>query len=468
MLELVFSFNSDSKVPHYEQLYLFIRQEIQSGRISAGTQLPSIRGLSHALNISKTTTEAAYQQLIAEGYVVSKAKVGYFSLPPEDAFHDEIPSIHTQPSYSAPHHNSSIDIDFHPARVDREHFPRTIFRKLSNDVWKNYDNTALDYGDIRGEWGLRKELANYLQHARGVRCTPHQMIIGSGIQYSIHLIMDLLRTDNTVVGMEDPGYDRVSFVFQRVGVPIRSISLDPDGINIDELRASDSNLVYVTPSHQYPEGMVMPYYKRVQLLQWAKDKDGFIIEDDYDGEFRYGERPIPSLQGLDGNHSVIYIGTFSKSLSPSMRLNYMVLPPSLVQRFETRLQHWDSPVPRYNQMVIQKFMELGYWEKHIRRIRRTYRGKHSVLIGAIRSEMEENATIIGHGAGLHVVLNLKTNNTEQTLRELAESVGVKVYFVSPTDSGEERHVPRVILGFGGLHPEDIVEGIKRLNTCWFK
>ena len=469
MLELAFSLslNSESKVPHYKQLYLFIRQEIQAGHIKAGTKLPSIRALSDALNISKTTTEEAYQQLIAEGYIVSKARVGYFSLPPEDAFTDAPASTRTKPSSVAPLSNRSIEIDFHPARVDGNHFPRTLFKKLSNDVWNTYDNTLLDYGDAFGEWGLRKTLADYLHHARGVRCTPHQIIIGSGIQYSIGVLIELLQSDETVVGMEDPGYDKVLSAFRRAGVAVRPIALDSDGIDIEQLRKSDANLVYVTPSHQFPQGMVMPYSKRMQLLQWAKESGSFIIEDDYDGEFRYGERPIPSLQGLDANDAVIYIGTFSKSLSPSMRVNYMVLPPSLVEQFAARRHEWDSPVSRHHQLVLQAFMEQGHWERHVRRLRRGYRSKQAVLIQVIQAEMGERAIIVGQGAGLHVVLDVNTDKSRETLKERAESVGVNVYFVASAYSQEPTATVRVVLGFGGLSPDDLVEGIKRLRTCWF-
>lgn len=468
MLEFAFSLNNESKVPHYKQLYLFIRQEIQAGHIKAGTKLPSIRALSDALNISKTTTEEAYQQLIAEGYIVSKARVGYFSLPPEDAFSDAPLSTRANPSYVAPLNNRSIEIDFHPARVDGDHFPRTLFKKLSNDVWNAYANTLLDYGDAFGEWGLRKTLADYLHHARGVRCTPQQIIIGSGIQYSIGVLIELLRSDTTIVGMEHPGYDKVLSAFRRAGVAVRPISLDSDGIDIDQLRASDVNLVYVTPSHQFPQGMVMPYYKRMQLLQWAKENGSFIIEDDYDGEFRYGERPIPSLQGLDANHAVIYIGTFSKSLSPSMRVNYMVLPPPLVEQFAARRHEWDSPVPRHHQLVLQAFMEQGHWERHVRRLRRVYRSKQTVLIQAIRAEMGERATIVGQGAGLHVLLDVNTDESKETLKQRADSAGVNVYFVFSTNAQEPTAAVRVMLGFGGLSQDDIVEGITRLSICWFR
>lgn len=467
VLELTFSFNSESKIPNYEQLYLFVRQEIESGRIAAGTQLPSIRGLSDSLKISKTTVEEAYQQLTAEGYITSKARVGYFSLPPQPAFGSMTTSL-TKENPVTPQVKYLTEIDFHPSRVDGDHFPKAIMRKITNDIWKKFDNALLDSGEVQGEWGLRSELASYLRHSRGVRCSPEQIVIGSGIQYTIHLLMGVLQTEISAVAMEDPGYDGVRSVFERIQVPVCPISLEHDGINLEDLRTSKAELVYVTPSHQFPQGMVMSYSKRMQLLQWAKENGGYIIEDDYDGEFRYSERPIPALQGLDSHETVIYIGTFSKALAPSFRLNYMVLPPSLIHPFLSQFQHQDSPVPRLQQVMLQQFMHMGHWEKHIRRMRRVYRHKHSVLIEAIRSEMGDNVTIKGHGAGLHVALDLNTNYSEHQLAERAASVGVRVYFSSKNYARDVGQGPLVLLGFAGLSSLDIVEGVKRLHRCWFQ
>lgn len=246
-------------------------------------------------------------------------------------------------SYDAP---TPVDIDFHPARIDGTHFPQSVWKKLFSAVWNGVDDAWFHYGDPQGEWGLREQISRYLYHARGVNSTPDRIIIGSGMPYAIDLLCHLLDTDPLVVGMEDPGYDKAKRLFDHHGIPILPISLEADGLSVERLWHSKANLVYATPFHQFPRGMVMSYTKRKQFLQWAHERHAYIIEDDYDGEFRYTERPIPSLQGLDVGDSVIYIGTFSKSLASALRLNYLVLPHALIPRLVLFLQAHDSPVPR--------------------------------------------------------------------------------------------------------------------------
>jgi GntR family transcriptional regulator/MocR family aminotransferase len=462
MLDLMCQLNGRGNTPYYQQLYLCIRRKIESGEIAPGTKLPSIREFSSTLHVSKTTIEEAYQQLLAEGYIMSQSRVGYYSLPFEGIFptHDaQKPAVFRSVGDAIQNY---IDIDFHPARVDTKHFPKNLWRKFYNEVWRESADRLLFYGNPQGESGLREEIAKYVGESRGVRCCADQVIIGSGLHYSIQLLTDVLRSRITSVGMEHPGYYKVQTIFERVGLPVQKIPLDPDGLNIPRLRAADVNLVYVTPSHQFPEGMVMPYAKRLQLLQWANENQGLIIEDDYDGEFRYTERPIPALQGLDTDDSVIYIGTFSKALAPGIRVNYMVIPRSLLNEFLQLLSQGDSPVSRIQQTVIQRFME-----KHVRRMRRIYRAKHSALMESLLAEMENRVTVTGMGAGLHVALAVNTALSTDELIQRAESVGVKVYNLRNSLSDEPRDLPTIHLGFGGLSREQIQAGIKRLKTAWF-
>jgi GntR family transcriptional regulator / MocR family aminotransferase len=466
MMEFIFTFDDGKKIPYYHQLYQFVRQEIESGRTIAGTRLPSIRNLSDSLAVSKTTVEQAYQQLIAEGYIGSAARVGYFSLPQEHTF--ARPDVHhPQDLQNQISRWNNIDIDFHPARVDVEYFPFSTLRKISHAVWNTFDHTTLDYGDPLGERGLRTQIARYLLQSRGVVCSPDQVIVGSGIQYSLQLLVGLLGIHNMHVAMEYPGYDRVRSIFAQLQVPIDPIPLESDGIDVKSLSSSTANVAYVTPSHQYPQGMVMSYSKRMQLLEWAKARRGLIIEDDYDGEFRYGERPIPALQGLDTDERVIYVGTFSKALAPSFRMNYMVLPSSLLKKFTNQPHYVDSPVSRFQQLLIEKFMEMGHFERHIRRTRRVYRHKHAVLLQSIRSELGSYATVKGYGAGLHVSIELCTDYSQAELIERAASAGVSVYFSSEVPIAGDAPSVNIILGFGGLSAEQITDGIRRLRSCWF-
>lgn len=471
MLDLAFHASNETKLPYYRQLYSFIRAEIEEGRIAPSTKLPSVRELAASLQISKTTVESAYQQLVAEGYVTSKSRAGFFSLPPEDTFVG--PSRRKQtvlieasmnPNTIPP---SRIEIDFHPAHADTSYFPKTTWRKLFNEVWTKMDNEVLYSGDPVGEWGLRRQIADYLQHSRGVRCTPQQIVIGSGIHSSIQLLCQLLSNDKTVLAMEDPGYTKVRSWFDRLGVPVIPVGLEEDGLSIEELQRTQATLVYVTPSHQFPRGMVMSYTKRKQLLQWAAAENRLIIEDDYDGEFRYAEKPIPSLQGLDMNDTVIYIGTFSKSLSAGLRMNYMVLPKHLHNRLMDLRPLLDPPVPRLLQVVMERFMSSGDWETHLRRMRRIYRKKHEVLVDALRAELGGAMALHGHGAGLHVSVTLVDHPwSEEELVKRAQSVGVKVYNFPPLRGCTTPHSPSLYLGFGGLTAEQIRDGVRRLGDAW--
>ncbi|KYP79264.1 PLP-dependent aminotransferase family protein [Ferroacidibacillus organovorans] len=469
MFDLAFHVSNETKRPYYRQLYWFMRTEIEAGRIAVGTKLPSIRELAASLQTSKTTVESAYQQLLAEGYITSKSRTGFFSLAPEETFMAPSRKQTFTAQSSTNETACRIEIDFHPAHTDTSQFPTTTWRKLFNEVWNKMDNELLLFGDPLGEGGLRQQIAEYLQQSRGVRCTPDQIVIGSGLHSSIQLLSQLLNNDEKVLAMEDPGYIKARSWFNRLSVPVIPIELEDDGLSMEGLQRSQANLVYVTPSHQFPKGMVMSYTKRKQLLQWASAQNRIIIEDDYDGEFRYTEKPIPSLQGLDMNDTVVYIGTFSKSLSSALRMNYMVLPIQLLNRLMDLRLPLDPAVSRSLQAVMERFMKLGHWETHLRRMRRVYRRKHEVLVESLRAEFGSSIVLIGYGAGLHVSVTLVDHPwSEVELIESAESVGVRVYNFPPSREHADSHSPTLYLGFGGLTPEQIHDGVRRLREVWLQ
>ncbi|WDL98084.1 MocR-like pyridoxine biosynthesis transcription factor PdxR [Alicyclobacillus sp. ALC3] len=466
MFDLAFHVNNETKLPYYRQLYWFIRTEIEAGRIAVGTKLPSVRELATSLQISKTTVESAYQQLVAEGYITSTSRTGFFSLPPEETF--VRPSrTQTLTAHSGADETATCEIDFHPAHTDTSQFPKTTWRKLFNEVLNNMDDETLQFGNPLGEWGLRQQIAQYLQQSRGVRCTSDQIVIGNGLHSSIQLLWQLLNNDRTMLAMEDPGYTKVRSWFHRLSVPVIPIEVEDDGLSVKGLQESQANLAYVTPSHQFPNGMVMSYTKRKQLLQWASVRNRFILEDDYDGEFRYTEKPIPSLQGLDMNDTVVYIGTFSKSLSSALRMNYMVLPIQLLNRLMDLRLPLEPAVSRILQAVMERFMESGHWETHLRRMRRVYRKKHEVLIESLRAEFGSSIVLKGYGAGLHVSVTLVDHpRKEVELIESAESVGVGVYNFPQSREHTDSYSPTLYLGFGGLTPEQIRDGVHRLRRVW--
>ncbi|MFB5663699.1 PLP-dependent aminotransferase family protein [Alteribacillus sp. HJP-4] len=468
MVEITPQLDVKSKKPLYIQLYEYIKRKIISGTILPETRLPPIRGLSLHLNISRNTVELAYQQLVSEGYVQSRPRSGLYVI----AFDKELPSFYSnqQLTFDIKQTNQQfIDYDFRYGNVDLEHFPFSVWKKFTNKCLSPDQQELFSYGDPKGEPGLRVEIAKYLHYSRGVNCSPEQIIVGAGIQQLLSLLAQLIKVTDNSFAMENPGYDGVRMVFRNHGFIINSIPLEKDGLDVQDLYKNNAKLVYITPSHQFPCGMVMPFLKRMQLLQWAKEEDSFIIEDDYDSEFRYIGKPIPSLQGIDTNDRVIYLGTFSKSLLPSLRIGYMVLPSILLKRYENNFQLYDQTVSRIHQTTLQWFMENGHWEKHLRKMRIVYQKKQHTLISTIQNFMKGKVRIIGKGAGLHILLEVYQGKSEGHLIKRAKKFGVKVYPVSKHwENPNQMKTAMVQLGFGGLTNDQITEGIKSLQRAWFE
>lgn len=458
-----------AKEPLYIQLYQYIKEEIQTGRILASTRLPSIRQLAHFLHISKTTIQVAYQQLLAEGYIESKERSGFYVVDMARESFEHPPASYSSPS---PSRDSSskpkpIRYDFYMSKIDVDHFPYDKWRMHSNQSMNLEQKQLLSYGDRQGEVGLRRALSQYLRQARAVNCSEEQLVIGAGTQTMIRLLCQLIGLDGNPIAMEEPGYHGVRTMFQQLGFSIKPIPLEEDGIAIAELVRSKAKVVYITPSHQYPLGMVMPIAKRMKLLQWAEENGSLIIEDDYDGEFRYHGRPIPSLQGLDAHGNVVYIGTFSKSLMPAIRMSYMVLPERLLNMYHKNLLMNDQTASKLHQNTLQLFMESGEWERHIRRMKKVYQKKHDVLLQTIKNVMQGNVTITGQDAGLHIVMKVHSRIPVEGLVKIAEESGVKVYSTANDWCSCPKEYPSLILlGFGGLSLQEIVQGIERLHAAW--
>ncbi|WP_078412734.1 MocR-like pyridoxine biosynthesis transcription factor PdxR [Priestia abyssalis] len=454
--------------PLYVQLYEHIKRDIMNGTLHTGIRLPSIRNLAHHLHISRNTVETAYQQLLAEGYIVSKPKSGMYvneldldiiqqKTPPSPSLHETSCS------------NPSPDlIDFEYGSVDMSAFPMNLWKKYSNQAYKQEMKELTSYGHHKGEYLLRKEIAAYLYQARGVDCSPEQIIITSGTQHSLNLLCETVFKNYDHFAIENPGYDRARYVFENHGFRVTPISLDKDGLSIKHLRTSRANIVYVTPSHQYPQGMVMPFNRRLELLQWAEETNGYIIEDDYDGEFRYEGKPIPALKELDQHEAIIYLGTFSKMLLPSLRISYIVLPQRLVQTHDALFEAYISTVPRVIQYTLYFFMKDGEWDRHVRRMRLLYQKKHRLLVDSLIGYFGENVEIIGDKAGLHLLIKMDTLLTEKELIEKAEKFGVHVYSIDKYRLfPETEEKPLLLLGFSQIPIAQIEEGIKRLKEAWF-
>ncbi|WP_205439699.1 PLP-dependent aminotransferase family protein [Peribacillus alkalitolerans] len=466
MIELTPLLDREIEVPLYVQLYQYIRKEIETGGIEPGAVLPSIRYLSKHLNISKNTIENAYQQLIAEGYVESQPRSGLKVLPLEQP----LISLHTNVKDVKP----SVKLKKEPylynflyGDIDSEHFPMKKWKRCLQEAMA-VETDLFMYGDRQGDYKLRSEIANYLFQARGVSCDPGQILLCSSTQYAISLICQWLSLNRTPIAMEEPGYDGVRTVFENYGCDIQTVPLESDGIDVSKLNETNAKVAYITPSHQFPYGMVLPIQKRLNLLEWAHLNGSYIIEDDYDSEFRYQGQPIPALKALDTNDRVIYLGTFSKSFLPTLRLSYLVMPISLMEIFHQQIDRYSQSSSPLFQKAMFLFMKEGHFERHVRKMRHVYQGKHKALIQAIGTYMGDRVEVIGQRAGLHILLKVKEKHYEDLMRK-AELLGVKVYNTEKYwFKGSSESSSIIMLGFGGLTEQQIIEGIKRLNQAWFE
>ncbi|MGE7884094.1 PLP-dependent aminotransferase family protein [Bacillus sp. NPDC094077] len=455
----------ESNTPIYLQIYEYIKHEIIQGTISVGTRLPSHRNLASHLNISRITVESAYQQLLAEGYVESKPKRGIFVA---DVDIDVIPNKKLIVAREANNLlNEQYEYDCSQGLIDQTAFPITNWKRALQEALLKYENALFTKEDPQGEFILREHISNYLYHARGVHSSPDQIVIGAGTQPLLWLLLQLLGPTKEY-GIENPGFHRIHAIVKSCNQQIHLIPLDEKGIHISSLYNTNSNVAYVTPSHQFPLGMIMPLSRRLELLKWANDRDGYIIEDDYDGEFRYAGKPIPSLQSLDSNERVIYMGTFSKSFLPSLRMGYIVLPPHLLKTYQELQGIFKQTVSTIQQLAFANFIQSGNWERHINRSRTLYKRKHHTLVKSIMKEMGTNVQILGEQSGLHIVLRIHNNMNEQELIESAKKQSIKLYPLSPYDFVNDlRKESHVLLGFGSIPENKIETLVKLLNEVWF-
>lgn len=463
MNELTINLKTDSKIPLYEQIYEYIKGDIQSGRIPYGEKLPSTRALSKHLEVSRSTVELSYEQLLSEGYIESEPYRGFFVAQIEDLYHlKKQKALAEEPKVS----KKQYKYDFTPNGVDLKSFPYNVWRKLSKDILLDDRTELFRSGDSKGEYGFRNAICNYLYQARGVSCTPKQIIIGAGSDYILMLLSAILGRDHKLA-FEDPTYKQAYRLFQSLSYETIPVSMDKSGMKVAELSDTDADIAYVTPSHQYPTGIVMPIRRRMELLKWAAEKEGrYIIEDDYDSEFRYKGKPIPALQGYDGADKVIYLGTFSKSIAPAIRLSYMVLPEPLLEKYEKENRFINSTVSKVDQLIVQKFIEEGYYERHLNKTRALYKGRHDVLIEELKPLLKI-CSISGEHAGVHLLLTFYNGMSEEELAECAAKENIRVYPMSAYKIRQDsEEAPVILLGYANLTEEQIKEAVSILKKCW--
>lgn len=459
----------ESEIPLYAQLYSRIRNGIETGQWAKGDKLPSIRELSANLLVSKNTVEIAYRQLIAEGYAESLPRSGLRVL--------QVEPVMGKPAAAGPGRRDGTarreadakppDIDFQYGRVELERFPLKSWKKCLTEALETDLAGVLGYGEIEGNAELRAEIARYLLASRGVACDPGRIFLAAGTQHAVGLLCRLLPLQGPI-GMEEPGYDGVRAVLEDHRLEVVPIPAEDDGLDVEALRRSAAKAVYATPAHHFPLGGVLPVRKRNLLLQWAEDSGGYVIEDDYDSEFRYEGQPIPALKSMDAHDRVIYLGTFSKSFLPAARISYIVLPERLSEGFRERLSPYSQAVSPLLQQAVLQFMREGHFERHVRKTKKLYQVRHQALLDAIRRHLGDRVEVIGQKAGLHLLVNIPGRDGEE-LALRAARVGVKVYSTSRYwNRREGRTLSCVMLGFGGLRESVIEQGILRLKKAWFE
>ncbi|MEL7655248.1 MAG: PLP-dependent aminotransferase family protein [Bacillota bacterium] len=467
--------DKESKVTLYEQIYNQLREQIIMGTIPENSMLPSTRSLAKELQVSRNTVESAYLQLYSEGYISSKACSGYkVEKIDSDLLRRLDPILMNEKNQPLQEMNEqgvshTKEIAFQYGKLRFSDFPLRLFRKITNQILLSPDIDLISvYNNRKGELDLRIEIMKYLYESRGVRCKPEQIIISSGMSVSLGLLSQLLMGHTNKIAVEDPCYDTVRLIFKNHGFHFVPVQVEKDGINLADLSHSSAKAVYVTPSHQFPTGVVLPVNKRLSLIEWADRNEVFIIEDDYDSDLRYNSRPIPSMQSLDSKGRVVYINTFSKSFAPGLRLSFMVLPMTLLEEYQLHFNRYNCTVPWLEQKIMYEFMKEGHWNRHLRKICFSNKKRHDILVNTIIELMGNNVTIHGKNAGLHIILEVHNGLTESQLIEKADAAGVKVYPVSCYYANyHENTNNRVLIGFGSLSAEDIVVGIHQLKSAWF-
>ena len=467
MYELTINLQPGTKVPLYEQIYNYIKQDIQAGRMKSGERLPSTRALCRHLEVSRSTVELAYEQLLSEGYVEAEPCRGYFVAQIEGLYQFDRKENSRKPENVR--REKKYRYAFSPFGVDLKSFPYNAWRRLSRECLMDDRTELFRLGDPQGEYGLRSAICSYLHQARGVNCRPDQVIVGAGSDY-LRMLLIMIIGNHHRVALENPTYRQAYLMFENLECEVCTVDMDSRGMSVEKLRESRSDIAFVMPSHQYPLGIVMPIRRRMELLKWADEAPGrYIIEDDYDSEFRYKGKPIPALQGYDTHGKVIYMGTFSKSIAPAIRMSYMVLPDSVLEKYRERCGFISSTVSRVDQLILQKFIEEGYYERHLNKTRALYKSRHDTLLGCLK-EIRGDFEISGENAGVHLLLRFYGGYSEEELIRRAAGKDVKVYGLSGYYVGEQKMPEKdgavILLGYANMSEDRIREAAALLEEAW--
>ncbi|GAA6152437.1 PLP-dependent aminotransferase family protein [Pseudoteredinibacter isoporae] len=451
-----------------QQLYMGLRNMMLGGQLPSGSQLPSSRNLAEQLNLGRNTVIAAYEQLQAEGYIISKRGSGSFVASPlPDQLHsplvDAKPEIGVPKSGATPKIHKNINDSFCVGVPDLAAFPHKTWQRIQQQLQK-HSADFMAYGDEAGFWPLRRAIAQYLQQSRAVKCHGGQVLITSGAQQALDLCIRLLLGPDDVIAMESPGYRGVMRALQHSGKKHLPCRVDQDGLDLQTLIDAETtpNLVYTTPANQYPMGVVLSLERKMALLHWAQTHQSWIIEDDYDSEYHYQYRPLASMQGLDPHQRVIYLGSFSKTLYPGLRLGYLVLPDSLIERFTAaRIACYGQP-PLMTQAQVASFIEEGHFYRHLRRMRIAYKDKLTALQQAM-TMLEPWGKTLQRNAGMHIVFVCYQNIDDHQLVQHLEAQGIFSSPLSEYCHGNES-LKGLVLGFANTAAEKMLRKISVIRT----
>lgn len=484
---LTYSFDNTQGEPLYEHLYNCIKNDIVTGVIAPDEKLPSKRAFASHLNLSIITVENAYNQLMSEGFIYSRPRKGYFASDLSEISEYSLKKEYLLSSDSSSGANLELKkifdkkhyyADFESNQTDPKSFPFSTWARLSRETLSNEKSRLMENSPFSGAYELRKAIAEFLKEFRGINASPEQIVIGAGTEVLFGFLIQFFGLHRKYA-YESPGYSKIPQVLRSYKLEACGIPLDPAGINIDTLKDVDPDIVHTTPSHHFPTGITMSVGRRYDLLSWASDNPGrFIIEDDYDSEFRLKGHPLPPLYSIDIGQRVIYMNTFTKTLSSTIRINYMVLPPRLMTGFAEMFKDYSCTVPNFEQYTLARFIEDGFFEKHINRMRNSYKKRRDLLMNEIRKSPLGNISVISEeNSGLHFILSLDSrilnsrsrthlNKTLQSIINTASESGIRIGTLPEASSDSEiSHKTSFLVNYSSIPDERIPEAVKRLSDA---
>ncbi len=430
---LTYELKKGPGIPLYEALYRGIRGDILSGQLRPGEKLPSKRALAQHLEVSKITVETAYHQLLAEGYICSREKVGYFVEAVERPARQQ-----SFPAVQLPEQQETELLDL--TRSGTGHFPFSVWSRLQREVMLDYGERLLQPLPHQGIPELRCAIADHLAAFRGMDVDPENILVGAGTDFLYNLLIQLLGRE-MIYAVEEPGYGKIRKIYDAGGVACIGAPMDSRGVRPEALK--HARVLHFSPSHHFPTGLVTPMSRRLELLGWARDCDGWIIEDDYDSEFRFDARPMAAMQSLD-RERVIYMNSFSKTLAPSIRISYLVLPEELMARFKQQLGFYSCTVASFEQYTLARFLTRGHFEKHINRMRKFYKTRRNKVVSLLEHcRFADRITILEQDAGLHFLVKVDTRMPDRELVDRLAAAGIRTKPISSYyhgNTGEDRHI----------------------------